>query len=96
MYRYVSIDRPLDGGGLDVSVNKGWADNPSEDSLTVLALIYAPPLGILSGASRPRTPARGVSPVGYLPKFQNFIIQYFEYQLRILRGRFTPGGFLPK
>ena len=32
---------------------------------TVLALIHAPPKGILSGASRPRTPARGVSPVGY-------------------------------
>ena len=61
---------------------------------TVLALNYAPPKGILSGASRPRTPARGVSPVGYHLGYPKPINPCFDYHIRDQRGRFTPGGFV--
>ena len=51
---------------------------------------------ILSGASRPRTFARGVSPDGYHVGSQNLINRYFEYHIRDQRGGFTPGGSLLK
>ena len=45
--------------------------------------------------------ARGYAPVGYAPILLSFFIKnlinhYFGCQIRILRGRFTPGGFLLK
>ena len=49
-----------------------------------------PPMGV------PERPQGGYPPVGYPPVggIKNLINHYFGCQIRILRGRFTPGGFL--
>ena len=96
-------DRPLIGCGGETSRLRyippsmgACLSLVTTDRSTVLALIIAPPKDILSGASQPRTPARGVSPLGIACGPQNVVNQNFDYHIRDQRGRFTPEGLYSK